>query len=190
VRQLPGDKPLDRFLITAPVLSVALARREAVVYGWEPPVLRNITAEYFARLRWRPPAGDPSRIDAGDPWFAAQLDDGWYDIDRGIRWMGRKAGVRLGGPRSPGSRLAVSGFCPAEQVRTQPLRVRFTVEDRPAGEILLRNGGEKFQAEFPLPPGVHGKPSVNVSVEVERTFKAPPDVRELGIVFGTFEIRD
>jgi hypothetical protein len=58
------------------------------------------------------------------------------------------------------------------------------------GETLLRIPDAKFETEFPLPPGLHGKPSVNVSVEVERTFKAPPDVRELGVVFGSFEIRD
>ena len=30
---------------------------------------------------------------------------------------------------------------------------------------------------------------IEVRVEVDRTFKAPPDIRELGLAFGIFELR-
>jgi len=61
-----------------------------------------------------------------------------------------------------------------------------------AGGVLLgaRNVREgAFEVAFPLPPVLEGKASIQVTVEVSRTLRPEADPRELGLAFGSFEVR-
>ncbi len=40
-----------------------------------------------------------------------------------------------------------------------------------------------------FPDGLVGRESLPVTLELERTFRVPTDLRDLGLSFGTFEIR-
>ena len=51
----------------------------------------------------------------------------------------------------------------------------------------IRSSG--FELAFPLPASLAGKPALQVAVEVSRTFRPPSDPRELGLAFGSFEVR-
>ncbi len=44
-----------------------------------------------------------------------------------------------------------------------------------------------FSMNFPLPAGLTGRTTVEISIEASKVFK--PRERELGMVFGTFAIR-
>jgi hypothetical protein len=61
------------------------------------------------------------------------------------------------------------------------------------GETLaqgIRIPEGQFSFEFNLPPRITGRPVVEVSVELDHTFHPPAsDPRELGLAFGSFEIR-
>jgi len=42
---------------------------------------------------------------------------------------------------------------------------------------------------FPLPESVMGKSEMQVTVEVSRVIRPASDPRDLGLVFGTFEVK-
>jgi hypothetical protein len=46
-----------------------------------------------------------------------------------------------------------------------------------------------FELAFALPDSLVGKPEIHVSVEVGRTFRPASDPRDLGLVFGVFEVK-
>lgn len=179
----------DFVLPAGPALQ-ALESGRAVVYAAGSGRLRNVTALYRAvgRTRWVEKAL-PRRVDAGSPLFAGQLGPEWYPLEGGYRWMPKKATLRMGGPMKEGQKLSVSGFCPSKQLEVGPLRVTVAVDSTVFPPVVIEHGDVPFEFEFPLPGAVTGKPSMEVSVEVERTFVVPSDGRPLGLVFGTFVIR-
>ena len=63
------------------------------------------------------------------------------------------------------------------------------VNGRALPAVRIQPGAEPFEFSFALPDELVGKESVEVAVEVGRTFKPPGDKRELGVAFGVFEIR-
>lgn len=171
------------------VLLDAMAQRQVLVYTVEPDRLRAVTLSYYAQPRhWK--TEEPRQVDVGSPSFARQLGPSWYELDSGHRWMPRRATVRLAGPRTAAGKLQVSGWCPAAQVASGPLKVRFSVDGERLPEVTLLKGDAVFNLVLPLPPGSLGKPSLEITVEVDRTFSPPPDERQLGLVFGIFEIRE
>jgi hypothetical protein len=141
-----------------------------------------------ARTRWVE-ATLPRRLDAGNPLFAAQLGPEWYALEGGYRWMPKRATLRLGGPERAGQKLYVSGFCPSRQLAAGPLRMTVAVDSHPFPPVVIDRGDTPFEFGFPLPTEAIGKRSVDVAVEVERTFVVPSDGRPLGLVFGNFAVR-
>jgi len=181
---------VSEFVLPAAVASQALARDDAVVYEVGGPRLKNVTTLYreIARAQWGS-AGEPRRVDAGNPLFADQMGPEWYPIEGSFRWMSKRATVRLGAPRSAGERLYISGYCPAQQVDKGPLKVIVGADGRLYPPFFLTEPDARFEISFPLPDGLVGQDSVQVSVEVERTLVSPSDGRSLGLVFGSFAIR-
>lgn len=55
--------------------------------------------------------------------------------------------------------------------------------------VQIQPGTEHFALDFALPANLTCKESVELAVEVGRTFMPPGEDRELGLVFGVFEIR-
>jgi hypothetical protein len=186
----PEREPVSNFSIPLSILMDLLAKQRAVVYTPDGGRLRGVTLSYYvdARRHWDP--GEPRRVDVGQPVFAGQLGPSWYDVYQGSRWMPLRAAVRLGRPRTTSGKLLVDGFCPAAQVVGRPLRVLVGIDGIPLHVFWLSAGDARFHWALQIPPQLVGKQSVEVSVEVERTFTAPPDRRELGLSFGTFEIRE
>ena len=52
----------------------------------------------------------------------------------------------------------------------------------------LASGGD-FELIFPLPDSLVGQAAIEIIVEVNRTFRAGGDIRDLGLAFGEFEVR-
>ena len=55
--------------------------------------------------------------------------------------------------------------------------------------VSIKPGENAFELAFALPESVAGRTEMSVTVEVARTFRPAADPRELGLAFGTFEVR-
>jgi hypothetical protein len=179
-----GD--IDVFVIPTDVVSKGLDRGEMEVYDVTGPRLRNITAAYAALPRER---RAPERVDVSNPLTAYLLGPEWYANDGTHRWMPRRATLRLGGPTAPGQQLYLRGVCSPEQLRAGPILLTVTVDGSTPVTAGIHPRSDIFDASFPLPDSVVGKSEMEVVVEVNRTFRKPPDHRDLGLAFGVFEVR-
>jgi len=178
-----GD--IHEFVLPANAVAQALDRGELVVYAVEGSGPREITADYGARPR---DLSLPRRVDVADPLSAPLLGPEWYAPDGNHRWMPKRATVKLAGPAEPGQKLYLRGYYPEDQLRGGPVSVAVTVDGAPLAAASIRSGGS-FELAFPLPPSAVGKPAMRILLEVSRTFRTPPDVRDLGLAFGTIEVR-
>lgn len=185
----PALAELSEYELPARPAARLLRAGQAVVYDVSGRRPKNVTRLFRASLG-PPERLPPARwIDAGKPWFAEQIGAGWQPVERGYRWMGRQAELRLGGPRKPGEILYVAGFCPARQLVQGPLELRVGVEGSEPYRVRLTRPDAGFEFRFPVAAELIGKESVLVSLEVERTFSPPGENRELGLAFGIFSIR-
>jgi hypothetical protein len=103
--------------------------------------------------------------------------------------MPRRATLRIGAPSAPGQKLYLRGHCPDEQLREGPLPVTVIVEGITLPPTTIRPGEKAFELKFALPDSAIGKAEMHVTVEVGRIIRPASDPRDLGLVFGTFEVR-
>ena len=173
------------FLAPPEAVAAGLARGQVEVYDVRGPRLRNITSSY------RVPGDDaaPRRIDAANPLLAARLGPEWYPSDGNLRWMPRRATVRIGGPASTGQKLYLRGICPEEQLRAGPLEVTVMAGDARLGQQAIRPGENSFELAFELPASLVGQAEMTVAIEVSRTIRPASDPRDLGLGFGVIEVK-
>jgi hypothetical protein len=157
-----------------------------VVYEVGGTRLKNITRRYAGGLET--PPGPPRRVDVSNPLTAYTLGPAWYPLAGNHRWMPRRATLRLGGPRSAAERLYVSGYCPAFLLAQGPLGMTVSADGEPLSTVSVTRGDAQFRFDFPLPAWLTGRPEVEIEIRLDRITRAP-DGRELGLVFGVFEIR-
>jgi hypothetical protein len=112
----------------------------------------------------------------------------WYASDGDHRWMPGRASLRMGAPAVAGQKLYLRGECPDEQLRAGPLPVTVTVGGSSTG-ATIRPGENAFELAFPLPASVVGLPEMLVTVSAGRIFRPANDPRDLGLAFGSFEVR-
>jgi hypothetical protein len=177
---------LASFILPAQAVARALERDELAVYDVSGPRLRNITSAYASQ-----PLNTqlPSRIDAASPMTSYLLGPEWYSPDEDHRWMPARATFRIAAPSAAGAKLYLSGTCPDEQLRAGPLSVRVSVNGAALPGAIIRPGENGFELAFPLPASVVGASELEVAIAVNRTMRPPNDQRELGLAFGTFEVR-
>ena len=176
--------PAERAEFTLPpeVLGRGLDQGQVVVYDVRGPSLRNVTSAYASAP---PSPGLPLRMDAGNLLEAYLLGPGWYDAEGGHRWMGRRAGLRLGAPPAAGSRLYLSGGRPDDRAIT----LTVCVNGLALAPVVLPPGQREFDAAVVLPASAAGQPEMRLLLEVSRTRRAPGDRRDLGLAFGRIEVR-
>jgi hypothetical protein len=181
---------VSEFVLPPAIALQALENGRAVVYEVGEGRPRNVTSTYLmaARVRFAE-LEQPFRVDIGSPMFAGQLGPTWHSIEGAYRWMPKRATVQIHGPSTPNMRLHLSGFCPARQVASRPLGVTVRVDGTVVGEAQLSKPNAAFELAFPMPALSLGKASVEVAIEVARTFTVASDGRELGLVFGTIAVR-
>jgi hypothetical protein len=180
-----GD--IRKFALPATATLDGLSNGTIVVYSAAGDRLRNITNIYTTTARLHLRRETPRRVDVANEMLANLLGKTWYPRDKAIRWMPKRATVRLGGPTARGQRLYLSGHCPKVQLDQGPLPLTVAVDGKPLPPALIQPAAQQFEFDFALPDELVGKESVEVAVEVGRTFKSYG--RELGVVFGVFEIR-
>jgi hypothetical protein len=179
----PERGDIAEFVAPAFTVAGAIQRGELAVYDVRAARLRNITSSYTVPRDLKL----PRRVDAGSPLSEALLGPAWYPADSGVRWMARRATLRMAGPAAAGEKLYLRGICPQEQFRAGPLTVRVT-----AGGVALpaRDLHEvSFELAFDLPASLAGRPEMEVSVEVNRVIRPASDPRDFGLAFGVFEVK-
>ena len=129
-----------------------------MVYDVRGPRLRNITSTYTVPRDLRLPA----RVDAASPLMEGLLGPEWYPADSGVRWMARRATLRMGA----GRKLYLRGICPDEQLRAGPLTVSVTAGGVALPAQQLVKGGS-FELAFDLPDALAGRPEMEITVEVD-----------------------
>jgi len=195
---LPGaEKPIEphpelgdisQFETERALAGRMLAFDRAVVYQVEPDRLRNDTGLYRGEAeKWRKEF--PSRVDAGNPIFADLLGPTWYEPEETHRWMPGEATVRIAGPRRAGQKLWLQGYCPEGLTAGGPVRLDVLVENVEVGNVEISNGRNNFELLAPLSLDLVGKQYITVKVKINRTFRPPPEGRELGLSFGVFWVR-
>lgn len=103
----------------------------------------------------------------------------------GFRWMPKRATVRMRASQTGARTLRISGYCPAAALQKGALHMIVAVNGAANPAVFIKKANAPF--EFGLRPGLSGE--LEVALEVDRTFRAPPDERELGLAFGVFELR-
>jgi len=177
------------FVLPAAVTLDGLDHGRIVVYSTAGDRLKNITRFYEATARLHLRREVPRRVDVSNDLLAYLIGKSWYPRDGNHRWMPKLGTVRLGGPTTVAQRLYVSGFCPAAQLEKGPLPLSIQVNGKPLPRVRVEQGNESFAFNFVLPADLVGAESVEVAVEVGRTFTPPGEDRALGLAFGVFEIR-
>ncbi len=181
------------FIMPDALLRRARSQGRLAVYVWNPKQrsLEDITENYVPSepapgAKASVSAVEGARVDVGDRDNADRLSDQWYAIDQGFRWIGKRASVRVNA--GTGSRkLHISGYCPAAAVKNGAVNMTVSVDGVSFPAVTLRKGDVPFELEFPLQ--LDKPKEVVVTVELDHTFRFPPDVRDLGVTFGTFEIQ-
>jgi hypothetical protein len=190
IRSIPEMGDLSEFFMSRALIAPGLARNQLVVYQAGGPRLRNITSLYKLKAASFPPdEGSPRKIDVANPAVAHLLGPTWYENEGTHRWMGREATLQIGGPRSPGEKLRVSGYCPAAQSGAGPLEMTVSVDGKALAPVRITQRNSQFAFEFDLPRETVGKHTIEIGIAVNRTFRAPPEEREMGLAFGFFEVR-
>lgn len=177
----------DYFLAEGPTV-YGLQHNLMLVYQVEPNGLREITEEYGRVIAASLKVTEPSRVDVGDPAFAYLLGPTWHGISARLRWMPKRATLRMGAPTSATQKLHVFGACAPIQLEAGPLEMRIAIDAVPVKPVQIRDCAP-FNLEFDPPPAAIGRSSVEVAIEVNRTISTPTDRRELGLIFGTFEFK-
>jgi hypothetical protein len=165
-----------------------LLQHRVVVLSMVGPVLLDVTSRFEAEAQ-SAPSLSPHRVDVASALAADYLRGEWYGDEGGHRWMGKKAGAVIAGPTSQNQQLHLTGYCPAAQIAAGPLMGRVLVDGEEIGQLRLTQGDAGFEVAFALPAKDAGKPSIEVTIELARSFRAPGDARDLGLVFGSFEVR-
>jgi arylsulfatase A-like enzyme len=126
-----------------------------------------------------PPSGCARVAEADSDRYLLQ---GWYEPELGGRWTERRASLLLKAGVPESSRLVVSGV----NFRPTPVRLRVSVEHRPALQTRVALGG--FAVSIDLPNGLPGN-SARVEIETDSTFvpskTGDGDRRRLGIFLNS-----
>lgn len=173
------------FILPGDVVAQGLKKEELVVYDVRGPRLRNVTAMYAATPQDH---ALPLRVDAASPLTSYLLGPEWYAPDGDHRWMPGKATLRMGAPSNAAQKLYLRGNCPEQQLAAGALPITVTVNGV-STETAIRPGENAFELAIALPPSAVGKKEMTVTVTVGRVLHPASDPRDLGLAFGTFEVR-
>jgi hypothetical protein len=175
----PERGNVSDFVAPAFTVGGAIARGELVVYDVRGPRFRNVTSTYSVGRE----AGLPRRVDAASPVMSDLMGPEWYAIDSGVRWMARRATLRMGAPDSAGRKLYLYAICPMELVT-----VSVTAGGIALGSREVRASGS-LELAFDLPAALVGRPEMEVAVEVSRVIRPASDPRDFGLAFGVLEVK-
>jgi hypothetical protein len=177
------------FLAPTSIALQALRDHKAVVYAMMPDGIADVTSEYNRVIGSQYLALNRSTVDVGDPIFADRVGPEWYPSADRFRWMPKVATLKIAGPSSPDEVLSITGYFPAPLGNHGPVHLTAWADSFNLGTRELSRAGETFNLEFDLPAQTLGKDPITLRIALDHTSRFPPDTRELGMVFGRFQIK-
>jgi len=180
---------VERFVISPSSMARAIESGEMRVLSVNGQECFDITDRFRTVTRANFVAEHHNFVDVGNPAYATRIGPTWHAAENGFRWMPKIATLQIAGPQSAGEKLYVTGYAAPPALAAGFVTLRFQAAGQPIGSATLEKSGEKFALSFPLPASLVGQSSIELAIEVSRTFHAPNDLRELGMIFGTFEVR-
>jgi hypothetical protein len=183
----PGKFP--HLILDPATLRRAITHEQVVIYSDVGDHLRNVTGAWEQSVSNRPSSNQtpdpvPRRVEVDNPLMAYLLGPEWYGLESGIRWMPRRATVRLGGPGSTMDKLLLEGDCSEQQLKAGPLHLSVSVAGIPLAGTQIGSAESHFRRLFVVPPSLVGRDSVEVAISVDRILHEEGG-RALGLVFGT-----
>ena len=146
-----------------------LLEHEAVeVYRFGPGPLRNVTRAYHQQMDATLAYGLPRFIDAGKPAYQELLGKGWHPVSMGARWCERQAEFRIGGPKSAGQSLWLTGFVSGLVLTNGPQELTVTANGHKLPPIAFSQPDAPFQVAIPLPAPFIGVPTLQVELQFSR----------------------
>ncbi len=106
-----------------------------------------------------------------------QIVSGIFALEGRARWTSKIAGVVVKAPPSPTALRAVFTIHPKSPAR----HVRLLLDGREVAAQTYAGPGTYILSSTPMQPG---SAVASVSLELDATFAAPPDTRELGVVLA------
>lgn len=182
-----GD--MSKYVITPSDAYLVVSQGQGAIYELQGRGLLDVTPVYKPELAAQYKDTAPKFVDVGDPMYQSRLGSTWYNIDGRYRWMPKNATVEIAGPASDGQFLEITGFCPALAVAKGPLEVWFRSGAIEIGKASLNQPDQMFSLRFPMPRQFVGRPAIELEIELSRTAMVPPDLRPLGLIFGTFTMK-
>lgn len=184
----PNVRDITRDVAAEGVVARTLGWGDGRVYRVEETHLREATGEYWRAMPKTWFGSHPRMIDAGQPAFARDLGDGWYQLEGTWRWMGKRAVVYLSAMGAGDWDLFVAGSCSEQALREGPRELTIHVNGERVGTVQISTESPSFETTFPL-EGVAADAPLEVVLEVSRTWRAPGDSRDLGVSFGQIGLR-
>jgi hypothetical protein len=185
----PELADVKQFIVPAPVIAQAIDNRSLVVYSAGGPRLKNVTQTYTTLFVRGGHDGLPRRLDVGPSLANPFLGPGWSPSEATFRWMGKAASLRLAAPQSTPAKLYVKGFAPAFLFANGPVTMTLRANGRPLPPQRIANAATHFELELPLPAGLENQPALEVAIELDRVTRPAGEDRDLGLIFGVFEVR-
>ena len=129
------------------------------------------------------------RIDLGRDLPPALLLGDWGSRGPGVRWAGRKVGVKLAGPASASAKLEISGYC-LPSIPTAPARQQLSVsvDGESIGQSVLEGCKEDWRFAFDLPGKLAHKPEILVELNIDPVFWSPEEQGFLGLPVARFRL--
>ena len=189
IEPLPSQFRMSDYVLPPDPLLHAVKSGSVVVYRIGPARLKEVTSKYEQAVIDRPPPDPPRRVDAGSPLMSYLLGPEWYPPEGGTRWMGKHATLRMGGPPSLSEKLYLNGYRSPAESAAGPLVLRIRMDGLDLKQVSLNHIDTNFQMAVAMPPELAGRRWVEVDLDCGRTFHTATDSRDLGLLFGTFEIR-
>ena len=165
-----------------------LDRNELTVLDAGGAVPQDVTASFGATLRDEVLQSTRNFVDVGNPVYSSKIGPEWYKVENGFRWMPKRATVQLAAPKSPSERLYVTGHRAGTALSAGPVIVTLSANGKEIGSATVAEMDGPFAFDIPLHADLVGKP-LALTVELSKTFHPPGDHRELGLIFGTFEVK-
>ena len=178
----------SRFTIAPEDAMRLLNRNELTVLDVGGATPQDVTASFAATLGQQALQSARNFVDVGNPVYASKIGPEWYQVENGFRWMPKRATVELAGPKSAAERLYVTGYGAGAALAGGPITVTLRVKEREIGSGKVTEADRPFAFDVPIPSGIGGQ-TLPLTIEVSRTFHPAGDPRELGLIFGTFEIK-
>jgi len=189
-RLVPGTqlKLLDKVEVkpAVPLRVIGISGGSAfstVAFGLRPFGLTAAPADILTVEEVTPYLPELSYLRMNDENAARQIVEGVYALeDNRYRWMSGEAVFQLKAPEGP-ARLEVLLYLPPQAAAR---KVLLSLDNATVAEAVLASPGEHSILTGALKPA---GPSALVRIRVDRTFRAPGDQRDLGVILTAVGFR-